>query len=119
MKNSGVRLNILFSSENKVSFVQKQQGKSAVKRPSQYCLKRSYWKHKQNEVFTRQLYELSGQKTCFANNNYDNHIDYKDKHHNLVYLQYRVKGGPPNIKPLPHGNSIKNSSAQKRVRRSG
>ena len=63
-KNCGVRrsyFNVLFSSEKKVSRIDKMTKAPQVARPSVYCLKRSYWKHKQEQNFTRQLYELTGE----------------------------------------------------------
>lgn len=107
-KNSGVHssyYNVLFSKDNIISLVEKMSGKPSVPRKSVYCLKRSYWKHKQDESFTRQLYELT---------------DWNGKRYHLVYLQYRVKGpdDTPNIKPIPHGNSSRNESGYYRTKQS-
>lgn len=63
-KNCGVHrsyFSVLFSSEKKVSLIEKMAKSPQVAQRSVYCLKRSYWKHKQDGTFTRQLYELTGE----------------------------------------------------------
>lgn len=62
--NTGVDrlyMNVHFASENKVSLVKKLPSRPAVLRKSIYRLTRSYWKHKQNSSFCRQLHQINGE----------------------------------------------------------
>lgn len=51
---------VQFTDEKKVQSVRKLSYHPSVVRKSMYCLTRSYWKHKQNPKFCRQLHQIAG-----------------------------------------------------------
>ena len=61
--NTGVDrlyVSVTFAGESQVSLVKKLPCRPAVMRKSIYRLTRSYWKHKQNSSFCRQLHQING-----------------------------------------------------------
>ena len=65
--NGGVSrayFSVKFTSDNKVLSTEKFSSCPPVMRKSVYCLTRTYWKHKQNRLFSKQLYQLSGMYTA-------------------------------------------------------
>ena len=60
--NTGVDqlyVSVTFADESQVSLVKKLPCRPAVMRKSIYHLTRSYWKHKQNSFFCRQLHQIN------------------------------------------------------------
>jgi hypothetical protein len=61
--NTGVDklyLRVSFRGDKKVSTIEKLGCKPSVTNKSVYCLTRTYWKHKQQKSFSRQLHQLTG-----------------------------------------------------------
>ena len=54
-------VNVKFSDEKKISSVKKLSSRPAVMHESIYRLTRSYWKHKQNPSFCRQLHQITAE----------------------------------------------------------
>ena len=102
-----VYISVKFTSEKAVSFIQKLPCKPSVMRKSIYCVTRTYWKHKQSKLFTRQLcqsYYNNYLKLNFMHSLIV--IDWEKKEYPLVFLRYIIKGDvPPQIQAIAHGNS--------------
>ena len=54
-------MNVKFSDKRRISSVKKLSSHPAIIHESIYRLTRSYWKHKQNPSFCRQLHQIVGE----------------------------------------------------------